>query len=467
VGASGPQRDGGSADGRYTAGILTLTAPLVISFVARASFTWVDTIFAAELDQTEGQGDFARAAITLIAPFEFMMIAVWVGTSNGLTARLSAAMGARDGARIEQLQRATTKIVWGLCAAFLGFAALLWMFPGAVATEGSVRPLQIYGTVMIAGSALVGFWSILPDSIVKAHHDMRSTMWAGLLSGGVNVALNVLFMRVFHWGMFGIAFSTVLGRAAALVYASRRASFHERRRRAAGRDTGTGVYDAPVRAILAIAVPASITFLLMSVESQAVNMILKRGPNPNSSLAAWGLFDQATRFLAMPVIACGVAMLPLAASLWGRGDCAAIRRELRTALGAGLVYVILIVTPLAFLLGDRVAAALSTAEEATAWAALGIRWLPLAVLAMSPLFILRSTFEGLQRPRPGMVVSFIRTAALAVPLTWLGTRVAPTLGRVPIEGAYVGYTLGVGIASGILYLWLRRVLATASTGPSA
>ena len=37
-------------------------------------------------------------------------------------------------------------------------------------------------------------------------------MWAGIVSTLVNVTLNTVFVFVFHWGIFGIAFATVLGR---------------------------------------------------------------------------------------------------------------------------------------------------------------------------------------------------------------------------------------------------------------
>jgi len=80
--------------------------------------------------------------------------------------------------------------------------------------------------VLIGGSAFTSFWSILPDSIVKAHHDTRATMWAGIWSNVINVALNTVFTFVFHWGVLGIALSTVVGRIGGLVYALRKAATH-------------------------------------------------------------------------------------------------------------------------------------------------------------------------------------------------------------------------------------------------
>ena len=56
-----------------------MAAPLIVSFWMRAAFSLVDTFYAATI------GDAAVAAIGLTVPFEFLMIAVWVGLSTGLT----------------------------------------------------------------------------------------------------------------------------------------------------------------------------------------------------------------------------------------------------------------------------------------------------------------------------------------------------------------------------------------------
>src|SRR5262245_40356555 len=76
--------------------VLRMAAPLVVSFWMRSLFTFVDTIYASTL------GDASVAAIGLSLPFEFLMIAVWVGLSTGLTSNLARAMGARPGDRIRQ-----------------------------------------------------------------------------------------------------------------------------------------------------------------------------------------------------------------------------------------------------------------------------------------------------------------------------------------------------------------------------
>jgi Na+-driven multidrug efflux pump len=216
---------------------------------------------------------------------------------------------------------------------------------------------------------------------------------------------------------------------------------------------------------------ACLTFLLLAAEGLLVNGLFSHADDPRSiaarllpgsleptsAVAAWFLFDNAARFLSMPVIAVGVALLPLSARLWGRGDVRGIAAEVRTALFASLVYAAAL-APLALLLAPVVARALIDSPECVGFATTGLRWVPFAVLLAAPSFLLRSTFDGMQRPRPGLVASAVRTVLLALPLLLLGMHVAAALGLAPITGAFAGFSAGAGGASLLLFAWLRRSL---------
>jgi Na+-driven multidrug efflux pump len=434
--------------------------PLVISFGLRSIYSIVDTVFAAGL---EGVGDESIAAIGLTVPLEFLMTAFWVGASNGLTAKLAEAMGIGRGARVEELKRAAMKIIVAFVGLFLALAAAIWSFADDLGLEPVLaHQFRIYATVLMAGSAVTAFWSILPDSIVKAHHDTTSTMWAGLISGSTNVALNTLFVFGFGLGIFGIALSTVLGRVFALLYALGRAAKHERgrRERAVGRPVLAMPEGArgPIRDILFIAIPSGITFVVMAIESMAINWIVKESPDSTAALAAWSIFDRATSFLSMPMIAIGVAMLPLVARLWGEGDVASVRRQVGRAGLAGLGYFALVVVPGVALFWGVVAEELSESHEVRRLTLAATLWVPLATAAKAPFFPVRSVFEGMGLPRPGLVVSAVRMVALVVPLTWLCVELAPAMGQEPVVGAYAGSTLGTVVASIWLTLWMRRTL---------
>ena len=126
--------------------LIAMTAPLVLSFWMRSAFSFVDTAYAATL------GDAAIAAIGLAIPLEFLMIACWVGLSNGLTARLSQAMGAGQSTRIQQLTASAWRmILFVLLPLFLGTAAGIWFLaPHLGLSQQVATNFAIYGSVTLA-----------------------------------------------------------------------------------------------------------------------------------------------------------------------------------------------------------------------------------------------------------------------------------------------------------------------------
>jgi len=431
-----------------------MTGPLVVSFLMRSAFTFVDTAYAATL------GDAAVAAVGLTVPFEFLMTAIWVGLSTGLTSALSRAMGAGEGAKIQQYLRTTWKLVRWISPAFALVGASIWFLAPRLGLAADVsRAYQIYGTTLVAGSALNSFWSVIPDSIVKAHHDTRSTMWAGIWSNTINVVLNTIFTFVFHWGVFGIAFSTVIGRFGGLAYALQRAKRHEDVRKATAPDLSPHLDPKPYRAILALAIPSSVTFALMAGESGVVNALLASLDRSTEALAAYSIFHRMSLFAMTPVIACGVAMLPFAARRFGEGDLAGIRRGLRQAFLATAVYGVVVLAPLLLSIARPLAGALAESPFTAEWTAFALRLVPLGVLAGAPFLLCRPVFEAMGRWQPGLAVAMLRYLGLTAPAAWVGLAGAAALGWPPIEGVVVALIGVAVIASSAFVVWTRRSLA--------
>ncbi len=434
-------------------GLLQMAGPLIVSFWMRSVVTFVDTIYGAIL------GDDAVAAIGLTIPVEFLMIAIWVGLSTGLTSALSRAMGANHGRKIEQYLKVSSVLVWGAAILFTVVGAALWFVAPRLELDAAVaRDLQVYGTVLVVGSAFTTFWSILPDSIVKAHHDTRSTMWAGIWTNLLNVVLNTLFLFVFHWGVFGIAFSTVISRLGGLVYAIARARHHERLRRQADPDPAPELDPEPYGRILRLAVPSSLTFVLMALEGAVVNALLAKMKHATEAIASYAIYYRIVLFAIQPVIATAVAMLPYAARRFGQGDVSGVRDGIRNGLLAMSVYSIVILGPLALGFGPWLAGMLTESEVAGSYTSVALRIVPLACITGSPFLLCRPVFEALGRGGPGLIMAAIRYLLLTGPLAWGGMVIADRLGQPGIFGLIFGLLIAGTLPSIGFYLWTRSTL---------
>ena len=461
---SSPSAPSPQANPSRTKGILALSLPLILSFWFRSLVQWIDAVYASKLGD---MGDASIAAIGLSAPFEFLMIACWVGSSNALTSLLSTAMERREDERVQQVLRTTRRLITGLGALFMAIAVGIWFLADHVGLEPDVaQQFKIYGTVLIAGYSVTIFWSVIPDSIVKAHHDMKTTMWAGIASTVLNVVLNTYFVFGLHWGIFGIAMASVLAKFGGLAYGIYRARILEAERLASLEAPVLGTFPNPTWNLVRLAVPASIAFVLMALEGFAFNGILARQENSADLLAAWTLLDRTARFLIMPVIAIGVATLPLIARLAGQRNPGRIRHELRDGLRYAIGFALLVATPLALFLGPLIVTELIDSPAAAEIARGGMYLIPIGILLGVPLFLMRPAFEGLQEPRPGLKLSALRSLILSVPLGLAGFKVAPHVGLQELQGLLLGGALASGITSFVALNWMRQTL-TARFGTSS
>ncbi len=433
--------------------ILALAAPLILSFWMRSLFSLVDTVYASTL------GDAAVAAVGLAIPLEFLMIACWVGLSTGLTSTLSRAMGAGEHGRVETLLATARRLVLGMVPVFTAIGLGVYLAAPRLGLDAEVaRQFAIYGSVLVTGSAASSFWSIIPDSIVKAHHDTRSTMWAGIWSNVINVVLNTVFVFVFHWGVFGIALSTVLGRYGGLIYALRRAAALEAVRRSQGGEPAPSREERPYSAILHLALPSAATYGLMAMESSLINALLATLHHATEAIAAYSIYFRVMLFSLMPIMATSVAMLPYVARRFGARDLDGIRRGLRQALGMGAAYCILLVAPAMLFLGPLIARSLTESEVTAGFTVQALRICPLACLVAIPFFLLRPAFEGMGRGRPGLMMAMLRYLVLTAPLALVGSRLGRELGYPGFIGLLAGLVAATAITSVVLSLWLRSAL---------
>ena len=446
----------------------SLAWPLVISFTMRSLLTSIDIPYGAML------GDSAVAAIGLFFPLEFLFIACWVGASTALTSHLSHAMGERHEGRVAQLVQVTGRLAAALMAVFLALAALVWLLSDRLGLEPAVAAdFGVYAPLAMAGIATFGFWSVVPDSIVKAHHDTVSTMIAGLISGVTNLGLNTLFVLGFGWGIVGIALATGLARTASLTYALYRARRLERARKAAWTTeapprarrapratfTSEGLFSRPYAALLALGIPSALTFSLKAAEGFVVNAVLTRLEQATAAIAAYAIYHRASLLMLMPVFATGVAVLPFMARAVGEGRYDEVRHGLRQAFLLSAGYLLLITAPLCVFAAEPIAALLGNREETRELATLAIRYgVPLAALASAPFALCRPAFEALQRGTPGLVMGALRYLVLSVPLALLGLWLAARTGAEPFLGVLAGLIGGTAIVSAVFTVWLVRTV---------
>ena len=164
-------------------------------------------------------GDGALAAVGVGAPVIFLFSSLFMGVSNGGTVVVAQFFGAGKPDRVrDAIDTVYTAFVCG--AVPLSIIAVLLVKPLLFALrveEAAYAEAYTYLLVVCAG--LVGTIGYnLNSGILRGLGNSRTTLLFLAVSTVLNIVLDLLFVLVFRWGVFGAALATVIAQAVSWLF---------------------------------------------------------------------------------------------------------------------------------------------------------------------------------------------------------------------------------------------------------
>ena len=164
-------------------------------------------------------GDGALAAVGVGAPVIFLFSSLFMGVSNGGTVVIAQFFGAGKPERVrDAIDTVYTAFVCG--AVPLSILAVLLVKPLLFALrveDAAYHEAFVYLMVVCAG--LVGTIGYnLNAGILRGLGNSRTTLLFLAVSTILNIVLDLLFVLVFRWGVFGVAFATIVAQAISWLF---------------------------------------------------------------------------------------------------------------------------------------------------------------------------------------------------------------------------------------------------------
>lgn len=198
--------------------IVTFAFPLFWGNLFQQLYNTADSLIVGNF-----LGDAALAAVSSSGSLIFLMVGFFNGISIGAGVIIARYFGARD---FQNLQRAIhTTIAFGLiCGCILTlvgiFAApqiLVWMGTPSAVLPNSITYFRIY----FCGSLAFVMYNIFVG-ILQSVGDSRHPLIYLVISSGVNITLDLIFIGVFHHGVGGAALATVISQFISVILCLRK-----------------------------------------------------------------------------------------------------------------------------------------------------------------------------------------------------------------------------------------------------
>ncbi|MBR3167200.1 MAG: MATE family efflux transporter [Erysipelotrichaceae bacterium] len=258
--------------------IILFSIPLMLSNFLQLLFNAADTIIVGKF-----AGENALAAVGATGSLCFLLTSLFSGLSVGSNVVIANAYGARDD---DQIRRAVHTSIWlGIfCGLFLmatGFFLSRPMLQLMSTPENIIGGSTLYMRIYFAGVVALLIYNF-GSAVLRSKGDTRRPLYFMMISGILNVLLNLLFVIAFKWDVAGVAVATVISETVSAVLVI---GALLKETDAARLDPKAIRFDWPsTRRIIAIGIPAGIQGIVFALS----NVVIQSGINSfdSSSIVA-------------------------------------------------------------------------------------------------------------------------------------------------------------------------------------
>lgn len=389
--------------------VLTTGIPLMLSLLINSLYNFVDSVFVSRISED------ALTALSLAAPVQVFVSALGFGNAVGLNAAISRARGEKRPDKVRKTACAALFIAF--CAwLMLVVIGLIGIRPYFAWQSGGNEAIARHGrdylsVCMLLSLGQMGQWVF--DRFVIASG--RSGLFLFTLSAAsvTNLILDPVFIFALGMGTRGAAIATVIGQFVGMLAGL----FINRRWNPEIPFSFTLKPDlASVATILRVGIPSTLVQVLTSFVSVAMNSILLGFSA--TAVAVYGVCNRIFGLSTVGVHGINNGLIPIVAYNYGASRPERIRGSVRWAM----VYSFAFFVPFLLVLELAPAAVLQLFNASENMLAIGrpaLRLLTLGWLISIPNLVVAASLQGLSLPRPSMVLTLLRQAALPILLAFL------------------------------------------------
>lgn len=305
--------------------------PAITGMVVNAFYNVIDSIFVGR-----GVGEIGLTAVTIAFPIMIVLMGFGMLVGVGAAAVVSLRMGEKQQQQAEKILGNAFTLSMILSAAFTG-SVLLFLDPilMMLGAEPDVLPYaREFTRIIVLGSPFmyVGFGL---NNIVRAEGNPQMAMSTTLISAGLNIVLNPLFIFTFHLGIGGSALATVISQGVSaiwvLVYFLRGKSVLRLRKKNFSLDKKI------VRSIFEIGMSPFLMQIASSLTTVLFNYTLLRYSG-ELAVASIGIINRMGMLMLMPIFGISQGLQPIIGYNYGAGNYDRVMKALKIAIGAATLF---------------------------------------------------------------------------------------------------------------------------------
>lgn len=320
-------------EGRAMPLLLGFTVPILLGAVLQQFYLLTDSAIVSNFI-----GVSSLAAVGASTSTTFLILGFCNGCSGGMAIPVAQAFGARDYSSLRKYVFNSLRVT-ALMSVVLAVAAVLmcpliirWIkVPAEISTQACT-----YLAIILGGIPCTFYYNLL-SSIIRALGDSKTPFLFLLFSSLLNIALDLLFITAFGWGVTGAAVATVLSQGVSAIFCFRFMKEHY-----------DILWDCPedrawdgqtVKSLLAVGAPMGFQFSITAIGS----IMLQSANNALGTVyvAAFAAGIRIKMLFMVALESLGVAMTTFCGQNYGAGKIERIIDGVKASLVMIAVYSVL------------------------------------------------------------------------------------------------------------------------------
>lgn len=353
-------------EGKITPLIIRFAIPLLLGNIFQQFYNMVDSWVVGNFVSNE-----AFSAVGTVGPIINMLIGFFMGLSSGAGVVISQYYGASKEDQVSDTVH--TAIMMTIALSVIITALGLVLMPvmlGIMNTPESVLPeARSYLTIYFSGVAGLLFYNI-GASILQATGDSKRPFYFLATAALTNVVLDLLFVIVFHMGVEGVAYATVIAQlaSAALVM------FTLFRTDSCVKIIPSKLkmhWDVLAR-IIRVGIPAALQMAIISFSNIFVQSYINHfGAD---CMSGWTAYSKIDALMLLPMQSIGLATTTFVGQNIGVGKVERVREGVKTGLMLSVAATVIPMIPV-MLFAPQLVAFFNSKKEVVDYGVLMIRWI--------------------------------------------------------------------------------------------
>ncbi|WP_099468003.1 MATE family efflux transporter [Konateibacter massiliensis] len=304
--------------------ILSFAGPMVLGNIFQQFYNLIDAIVVGRF-----VGANALAAVGSSGSTNFLLISLMMGLTNGASIIIAQYFGHED---LKTMRKAIVSLIHiilivGVITSIVGVAASRSILTFLHTPEVIIEDAVLFMRIFFAGVLAMAIYNMC-SAVLRSIGDSKTPLFSLIFASLVNVALDLLFVVVFHWGVAGVAVATLIAQICSAVFCifiivKKHPILHIQK-------DEIQWHGDLVKKIAQLGVPTALQSSLIAIGNMSVQSLVNSCGE--ITMAAYTAASKIDSIAIQPIVSVGTAMSIFTGQNIGGGNIDRIKKALKQVL---------------------------------------------------------------------------------------------------------------------------------------